>query len=43
MGKKALPFNVTELNVKIEEGFKLRWQGREIELRAFAYHAWSAR
>ena len=31
MAKQALPFNVTGLDVRVEEGFKLTWQGREID------------
>ena len=31
MPKQALPFNVTGLDVRVEEGFKLTWQGREID------------
>jgi hypothetical protein len=28
---KTLPFNVTDLDVTVEEGFTFKWQGREIE------------
>lgn len=31
IGHGLLPFNVTGLNVTVEEGVKLNWQGREID------------
>jgi hypothetical protein len=31
MGLGKLPFNVTDLSVTVEEGVKLKWQGREID------------
>jgi hypothetical protein len=31
VGDGRLPFNVTALNVTVEEGVKLDWQGREID------------
>ena len=31
LGHGRLPFNVTALNVTVEEGVKINWQGREID------------
>jgi len=31
IGKGILVFNVTDLNVAVEEGITLKWQGREID------------
>ena len=31
IGEGVLAFNVTDLNVTVEEGIKIKWQGKEID------------